>query len=59
MAATRGMGALGFAFVNPEAAEAWVNAYVQLLHEAPGKALRLSNESRDCGRFWIHVRADG
>lgn len=27
MAGHRGMGALGFAFVNPEAAEAWVNAY--------------------------------
>ncbi len=27
MAARRGMGALGFAFVSPEAANAWVNAY--------------------------------
>ena len=27
MAAHRGMGALGFAFVSPQAAEAWVNAY--------------------------------
>ena len=27
MAGERGMGALGFAFVSPEAAQAWVNAY--------------------------------
>jgi alkanesulfonate monooxygenase SsuD/methylene tetrahydromethanopterin reductase-like flavin-dependent oxidoreductase (luciferase family) len=27
MAGTRGLGALGFAFVSPEAAHAWVNAY--------------------------------
>ena len=44
MAGRRGMGALGFQFVSADAAQAWVQRLLQLVHEAARQAVRLPDQ---------------
>ena len=53
-----GMGALGFQFVSPEAARAWVHRYYTSLTAAPGQARRLSGQPQHRDGQRLHVRAD-
>ena len=53
-----GMGALGFQFVSPEAARAWVHRYYTNLTQNLDQARRLSGQSQHRHGERLHVRAD-
>ena len=53
-----GMGALGFTFVTPEAARAWVHKYYNNLLNNRRTAHRLSEQSQRRDGLGLHVRAD-
>ena len=53
-----GMGALGFSFVSPEAARAWVHRYYNNLLHRPKRLGRLRDQSQHRHRQRLHVRAD-
>ena len=54
-----GMGALGFSFVSPEAARAWVHKYYNMLLHQPQATDGVCNQPERRDRQWLHVCADG
>ena len=56
--ADAGMGALGFQFVSAEAAQAWVHALLQRLHQANRNCCATTDEPEHRRRVAVHVRTD-